>query len=149
MATRKYKENFEKEKFSQTKPIINGKITPISKSLKNFALEKLNYAKFSKPLPPHSNSAYPLTHLGEVNKTLVVGIVAILAIIALVILLFFAQKFVGKAFEYIPTRNIPPNSAGVFLVPGSNTFNVGENYLLLPVYANIENKKTVAIGFKM
>ena len=102
-----------------------------------------------KPLPPHSNSAYPLTHLGEVNKTLVVGIVAILAIIALVILLFFAQKFVGKAFEYIPTRNIPPNSAGVFLVPGSNTFNVGENYLLLPVYANIENKKTVAIGFKM
>jgi|SRR3989344_4283346 len=148
MATRKYKENFEKEKFSQTKPVINGKITPISKSLKNFALEKLNYAKFSKPLPPHSNSAYPLTHLGEVNKTLVVGIVAILAIIALVILLFFAQRFVGKAIQTTPLGEIEVNHAGVFLVPGSNTVNVGEE-IRLPVETNINDKKTVAVGFKM
>jgi len=41
------KENFEKEEFSQNQLVINAKITPISQSLQNFALEKSDYAKFS------------------------------------------------------------------------------------------------------
>ena|SRR3989344_2036095 len=42
------KENFEKKEFSANKPVIKGKITPISQSLENLAIEKPNYVKFSK-----------------------------------------------------------------------------------------------------
>src|SRR3989344_4388383 len=50
------KENFEKEEFSQNRSVVNAKITPISQSLENFALKRLNGAKFSKRILIDTNA---------------------------------------------------------------------------------------------
>jgi parallel beta-helix repeat protein len=50
-----------------------------------------------KALPPHTWEAHPTANQGEINKTLIIAVVAILAIMALAALLFFSDTFVGKA----------------------------------------------------
>src|SRR3989338_7954987 len=97
-----------------------------------------------KALPPHSNEAYPLTNLGEVSKTLIIAVVAVVAIVGLTLLLFFSDKFVGKAIQV--SADIPVNSAGIFLV--SNDEVVGRD-ITFPIMANIGEHETIAIQFKI
>src|SRR3989344_4584734 len=93
-----------------------------------------------KSLPPHTNEAVPVTHLGEVSKPFIIVAITIAAIVLLAVFLMFKDQIVGKAFFV----------AGVVDTAGiANPGSVLENTpFSLLVRANIGTKETTGIEFE-
>jgi surface protein len=97
-----------------------------------------------KPLPPHTWEAHPTANHGEVNKSLVIGIVAIVAVVILALFLFIAKPLAGKAISY-QADGITSGSAGIFVIEGDEETN---SEFTVPVMASIKGQ-SVAVKFSL
>ena len=77
---------------------------------------KKKIRKRYKALPPHTWEAHS-TNQGEVNKQLIIAAITVGAIIILAVLLFFSDRFVGKAIEFADPTEI--GHAGIFTPTGT------------------------------
>jgi hypothetical protein len=91
-----------------------------------------------KALPPHTWESHPTANHGEVNKTLIIAVVAIFAIVALAALLFFSDQFVGQAI-FLDEDVADTNQVGIF--PNDPVFELEESSFI-PIVANFEEEIT-------
>ena len=112
--------------------------------MKNKPTKRKVHKKHS--LPPHTWQAHPVAKAGEVNKPLIISIITLVLIVGLVAFLFLVdtRQFAGQAIKV--KTDVTPRYVGFFLdeateVPGSN--------FTLPIQANIDNLKTVALYFEL
>ena len=94
-------------------------------------------------LPPHSWEPHPLANHGEINKTLLISILAFFLIILLALITLLATQFVGEAIS-TQWGGTNQGDAGSFL--DSNTITVGDAFKF-PVMVNFGDLESTAIEF--